>query len=112
MNELRKISNKMTFRGGIALPEPTHVGFVKRKKFQYFPRSAGKYSCDRVNGAIHLRGPEGPRRGGPIKFPSRNETLGAWKSLLAIGILQVKETLHAGTSNVPWRAPEAASGAD
>src|SRR5258708_8721836 len=99
----------MTFRGGIALPEPTHVGFVKREKFQYFPRSAGKYSCDRVNGAIHLRWPQ---RGGPIKFPSRNETPGVCKSLLPIGIQQAKGNLHAGTSNVPWRAPEAASCAD
>jgi len=93
LNELRKISDKMTFRGGIALPEPTYVGFVKREKFQYFPRSAGKYSCDRVNGAIHLRWRQ---RGGAIKFPSRNETLGVWKSLLAIGILQVKETYTLG----------------
>jgi hypothetical protein len=55
LNELRKISDKMTFRGGIALPEPTHVGLVKREKFQHFPRSAGKYSRDPGSVAMYRR---------------------------------------------------------
>jgi len=36
-----------------------------------------------------------------MKFSSRYETLGVWKSLLAIGILQVKETFTLGLPTSP-----------
>src|SRR6266700_6588292 len=49
LNKFGEIRNKMAFRGRIAFPEPTYVGFVERKKFQHFPRSAGKYSRDSGN---------------------------------------------------------------
>src|SRR5207245_8925872 len=49
LNEFREILNKMAFRRRIAFPEPSHVGFVERKKFQHFPRSAGKYSRKQGN---------------------------------------------------------------
>jgi len=46
LNQLGEIGNKMLFRGSISFPEPANVGFVKRKEFQHFPRSVGKYSRD------------------------------------------------------------------
>jgi len=36
-----------------------------------------------------------------MKFSSRYETLGVWKSLLTIGILQVKETYALGLATSP-----------
>lgn len=45
-------------------------------------------------------------------FFSRNETIASAAALLAIGILQVWETYTLGQPNVPWRAPEEASGDD
>src|SRR5437763_14334088 len=44
LDELGEIRNKMVFRRSVTFPEPTHIGLVERKKFQHFPRSAGKYS--------------------------------------------------------------------
>ncbi len=45
-------------------------------------------------------------------FSPANETIARFAALLAIGILQVWETYTLGQPNVPWRAPEEASGAE
>jgi hypothetical protein len=45
----------------------------------------------------------------------QNETDGGFGALPGIGLLEGSGDLHAGTTDhnpVPWRAPEAASGAD
>jgi len=46
LEKMRKIDNKMAFRGGISLTETRKIRLVERVKFQHFPRSGGKYSCD------------------------------------------------------------------
>src|SRR5882724_3567540 len=65
LNEFGEILNKMAFRRRIAFSEPTQVGFVERKKFQHFPRSAGKYSRDSANVAT-CRGKKNLRL--PVNF--------------------------------------------
>lgn len=65
LEKLREIDNKMAFRRGISLTETRKIRLVERVKFQHFPRSGGKYSCDGAGPQCYVR----------LKI-SRNETIG------------------------------------
>ena len=110
----------MAFRRRIAFPEPTHVGFVERKKFQHFPRSAGKYSREgvgkqSVNEWETFWETGGDGSGSCVSLEQSLFVAGGFTSnsvaemkrfplidhYSAIGILQDKETYTLGLSKVP-----------
>jgi hypothetical protein len=105
LEKLRKVGNKMRLRRRVSFPEAPKIGLVKFKKFQNSPEVLGSIAVTRRSG-------NGTGRSGDGTKKFQNETELAFATLLGIGLLEGSGDLRAGTTKVPWRAPEAASGAD